>query len=59
MDDENLKLKKVIEDFLIDPKPGRSLEIPHVGMLQHLPNRRVNFFKYRTGETISWEILDR
>jgi hypothetical protein len=58
MDVEDIGLKITIEEFLAKSQPGTSLEIPNVGRLEHLPGRRLTYFKYRTGELRVWEIPD-
>ena len=50
--------QKSIEEFLAKSPRGTSLKIPNVGRLEHLPDRRLTYFKYRTGELRVWEIPD-
>jgi len=58
MDEDDQKVKTMIEDFLADLRPGAKLEIPNVGRLEYLAGRRLTYFKYRTGELRVWEIPD-
>lgn len=56
MDEEDQKVKMMIEDFLANLKPGAKLEIPNVGRLEYMAGRRLTYFRYRDGVTTLWEI---